>query len=160
MTYTQRINCYPVDKYQGNQLHYPVVRKIHLFNNWDQGWSLLEAKVYSLPVNCSFFAQQESVWLKCLLLPGPGAYSFYLHLRRLECLTICECQEKWKNSSVTCKAQVLKQILDSVRQNLATWKSFKFLQSSAPSIVCYRQHQEGCLSTVHAESQLYSNYTF
>ena len=63
---TQQINCYPVDKYQGNQLRYPVDRKIHLFNNWDQGWSLLEAKVSSLPVNCSFFAQQESVWLKCL----------------------------------------------------------------------------------------------
>ena len=68
---------------------YSVDSTIHLFNNWDQGWSLLEAEVSSLPENCSFFAQQESDWLKCLLLPG--AYSFYLHLRRLERLTICGC---------------------------------------------------------------------
>jgi len=53
---------------------YPVDSAIHLFNNLDQGWSLLEVEVSSLPVSCSFFAQQESDWLKCMLLPG--AYSF------------------------------------------------------------------------------------
>ena len=37
-----RINCYPVDNYLGNQLHYPLDRDyppdstIHLLNNWAQ----------------------------------------------------------------------------------------------------------------------------
>ncbi|CAH3192898.1 unnamed protein product [Porites evermanni] len=29
---------------QGNQLRYPVDSAIHFFNNWDQGWALLEAE--------------------------------------------------------------------------------------------------------------------
>ena len=31
-----RINHYPLEKYKGNQLRYPVDSVIHLLNNWGQ----------------------------------------------------------------------------------------------------------------------------
>ena len=33
------INHYLVNKYSGNQLHYPLDSAIHLFNNWGLGFS-------------------------------------------------------------------------------------------------------------------------
>ena len=44
----QRINHYPVDKYEGNQLHYPPDSAIHLLNNWGQ-INLLHVASFSTP---------------------------------------------------------------------------------------------------------------
>ena len=43
-----RINHYPANKYEGNQLHliYPMDSIIHLLNNW--GWSTMRKKLQGL----------------------------------------------------------------------------------------------------------------